>query len=149
MTNVVSYMTGDLFCLKQGYHHSTASRSYVSCHCSSATCKTSHAVIIPPPDLMLTTDASLTGWGAHLDNCQASGLWSEEEQLLHINCLELKAILYAVQAFLPKFPGHQVVILSDNTMAVIYVNRQEGMVLRSLCKLAIEIWDLCITNNCL
>lgn len=51
-----------------------------------------------------------------------------------------------IQAFLPKLSGHHIAILSDNTKAVSYVNHQGGTVSRALCKLALEIWKLCIAN---
>lgn len=104
----------------------------------------------PTPHVTLTTDASLERWGAHLDclnDCQASSPWSPTERLLHINFLELQVILYAIRTFLPKLSGHQVAILSDNTTAVSYINCQGGTVSHYLCKLAIEIWKLCITNG--
>ncbi|XP_032069511.1 uncharacterized protein LOC116506048 [Thamnophis elegans] len=37
--------------------------------------------------ITITTDASLTGWGAHLDTHVAQGKWSEEESALSINLL--------------------------------------------------------------
>ena len=45
-----------------------------------------------PPGLLLFTDASCAGWGAHLLDQRASGKWSEEEKMLHINLLEMKAV---------------------------------------------------------
>ena len=44
-----------------------------------------------PPGLLLFTDASCAGWGAHLLDQRASGKWSEEEKMFHINLLEMKA----------------------------------------------------------
>ena len=41
--------------------------------------------------LQLFTDASNEGWGAHLGDYTAKGLWSKAEGDLHINLLELKA----------------------------------------------------------
>lgn len=74
--------------------------------------------------------------------------WSPEDSLLHISVLELKAILLTIHAFLPHLSGHVVAIRSDdNTTAVSYVNKKGGTVSRSLCKLAIDIWTLCIENK--
>ena len=53
----------------------------------------------PPPDLHLYSDASWSGWGAHLLDRFLSGVWSEEEQLLHIILLEMKAMFLALQLF--------------------------------------------------
>ena len=41
--------------------------------------------------IQLFTDASNEGWGAHLRDSTAGGLWSVSESRLHINFLELKA----------------------------------------------------------
>ncbi len=40
---------------------------------------------------MITTDASMTGWGAVFEGRPASGEWKEEFLFWHINCLELRS----------------------------------------------------------
>ena len=45
------------------------------------------------------TDASISGWGASRENCTIHGRWSTMERQLHINLLELQAILFALMAF--------------------------------------------------
>ena len=47
--------------------------------------------------IQLFTDASNEGWGAHLEQTSAKGLWSDREKRLHINILELKAVSLALQ----------------------------------------------------
>ena len=42
---------------------------------------------VPPPSLLLYTDASLTGWGTHLLNLTVAGVWFRKERDLHINVL--------------------------------------------------------------
>ena len=49
--------------------------------------------------LQLFTDASNEGWGAHLGDFTARGLWSTQESALHINLLELQAVLLALKQF--------------------------------------------------
>ena len=49
--------------------------------------------------IQLFTDASNDGWGAHLEQTSAKGLWSDKEKRLHINVLELKAVSLALQSF--------------------------------------------------
>ena len=49
--------------------------------------------------LQIFTDASNEGWGAHLGGSIARGVWSEPESRLHINFLELKAVLLALRSF--------------------------------------------------
>ena len=53
----------------------------------------------PPPEPCLNLDASRSGWGAHLLDQSASGLWSNQETWLHINILEMKALFLALRAF--------------------------------------------------
>ena len=47
------------------------------------------------PSIQLTTDASLSGWGAHCLNLTANGHWIPQEAALHINALELLAVFKA------------------------------------------------------
>ena len=68
----------------------------------------------PPPEV-LYTDASNEGWGAHLLDLTASGLWSKDEKSLHINLLEMKAVLMACHTFQDKLMGQTVGLMSDNT----------------------------------
>ena len=57
------------------------------------------SIIAPAPDLVITTDAPVTGWGAVCQGIRTTGLWSPQEATsLHINALELKAILFAAKA---------------------------------------------------
>ena len=46
----------------------------------------------------MTTDASLTGWGAFCEFRTLSGVWTTEEAQAHINLLELEAVVRAVKA---------------------------------------------------
>ena len=54
---------------------------------------------IPDAQANLFTDASKSGWGAHLDALQVSGQWSTRETLLHINHLRTLAVRNALLAF--------------------------------------------------
>ncbi len=53
---------------------------------------------------MVTTDASMTGWGAVFEGRPASGEWTGEFLSWHINCLELRAVFLALMYFVP-VPG--------------------------------------------
>ena len=89
----------------------------------------------PAPDLHLYSDASSSGWGAHLLDQNVSGMWSAQEKLLHINLLEMKALFLALQAFQEDVAGHHVTAMCDNSTVVAYVNKQGGTVSRPLCLL--------------
>ncbi len=49
--------------------------------------------------VVVTTDASSTGWGATCNGQAASGLWTGPRLLWHINCLELLAVHLALWQF--------------------------------------------------
>ena len=90
----------------------------------------------PAPDLHLYSDASCSGWGAHFLDQHMSGVWSDQEKLLHINLLEMKALFLGLQAFREDVIGHHVTVMCDNSTVVVYVNKQGGTVSRALCLLA-------------
>ncbi|MPC35590.1 hypothetical protein E2C01_029015 [Portunus trituberculatus] len=72
-------------------------------------------------NIHLFTDTSTTGWGGQLHHMTPGGSWSSEEKLLHINALELKAILFAHQAFTCELCGRHIKVFRDNTTDVNYV----------------------------
>ena len=89
------------------------------------------------------TDASNKGWGAHLGDYTAKGLWSKPEGTLHINFLELKAVLLALKQFEPLCWGQTIVVCTDNTTVVSYTNKEGGMRSGSLCALLWRLLSWC------
>ena len=114
--------------------------------------------ITPPPfDFTIRTDASLLGWGATCNGTSTGGRWSVEAEQ-HINCLELKAAILALKAFLrvgmqpsPRSLGHHpprhILLEMDNTTAVAYVSRRGGSQSPSLSLLALELWSFLLTQG--
>ncbi|CAM4654716.1 unnamed protein product [Leuciscus chuanchicus] len=49
---------------------------------------------------LLTTDASLTGWGAILEGRSSQGLWEDHHRSWHINHLEMLAVFRALRSFI-------------------------------------------------
>ena len=80
----------------------------------------------PPPELRLYSDASRSGWGAHLLDQSASGLWPDQETSLHINILEMKALFLALQTFRDVVTNQRVTAMCDNSTVVAYVCKQGG-----------------------
>lgn len=99
------------------------------------------------PRRTLTTDASLTGWGATLDDLEMSGLWSSRETGLHINVLEARAILNAVSRWKHLLRNHAVTVRSDNTTSVAYINKEGGTRSRLLNETIWNLLTLCDRNN--
>ena len=84
----------------------------------------------PSPELRVTTDASMEGWGGYLhgpQNTLLQGLWSPQEQQLHINLLELRAIRLTLMGLDTLISGKSVLLESDNSTTVAYVNKQGGV----------------------
>ena len=74
----------------------------------------------------MTTDASLSGWGAVCLGRSARGSWLPPWSSAHINVLELRAVLLALRAFMPWIQGRHVLVRSDNVTTVFYINHQGG-----------------------
>ena len=93
----------------------------------------------PGRRVVLATDASLTGWGAVMSGRPARGLWSGRHLTWHINRLEMLAVFLALKHFLPDLRGRHVLVRTDNTTVVSYINRQGGLRSRPLYRLALQI----------
>ena len=61
-------------------------------------------------------------WGAICNNVKTNGKWSFQESRLHINVLELKGALLAVQSLLKNHHQVTVSLNMDNSTAVSYIN---------------------------
>ena len=101
----------------------------------------------PPHSLVLTSDASQSGWGATLPPHRVSGTWSKEESLVHINSLELRVVFLSLKSLIVHVTGQFLLVRSDNTTVVSYINFQGGTHSPSLCLLAIELWEWCIQRG--
>ena len=90
-------------------------------------------------EFTIFTDASTQGWGAHMGDSQISCSWTHTDRRLHINCLELKAVFHALQHWAQMFQGHQVMIATDNSTVVSYINKQGGTHSPTLVRLRVEL----------
>ena len=93
--------------------------------------------------LQIFTDASKEGWGAHLNEHTARGTWSLPESKLHINHLELKAVFLALKEFQNLCCNKTVLIATNNTTVVAYINKEGRMKLGLLCALLWRILSWC------
>ena len=107
---------------------------------------------IPEIDHVIHTDASKHlggGWGAS-DGCHddINGRWSLHEQNLDINCLELKAVKLAIQSYAPLYRVcKHIRIMSDNTSAIAYINKQGGTKCMTQNDLSVKIWEYAMENG--
>ena len=93
--------------------------------------------------IQLFTDASNEGWGAHLDQNSTKGLRSEREKRLHINVLELKAVSLALRDFKDQCQNQTVLVATDNSTVVAYINKQGGTHSAEMCALLWKIMTWC------
>ena len=93
--------------------------------------------------IQLFTDASNEGWGAHLDQNSTKGLWSDREKRLHINVLELKAVSLALRDFKDQCQNQTVLVATDNSTVVAYINKQGGTRSAEMCALLWKIMTWC------
>ena len=91
----------------------------------------------------ITTDASLTGWGAIHDGMTAKGIWSPALRTRYINYLELMAVLLALKRFERFVRDCHVQIRTDNTATMCYINKEGGLAPAALDGLAQELTLWC------
>ena len=94
----------------------------------------------PPPVHTVFTDASCSGWGAHLEpeGLMCHGVWHQNQSHLHINILEMKAILLALKEFQLILSNSSVMIATDNSSVVAYLQKEGGTHSPTLC---VEVWE--------
>ena len=91
----------------------------------------------------MTTDASPKGWGASWGNQKTGGQWSTEESALHINVLELKAVLLTIQTVKIFHSPKSIHLKMDNALS--YIVKMGGTKNLGMIGLSKEIWDLLIS----
>ena len=94
----------------------------------------------PPHAYTLFMDASVSGWGAHLDpeGLLCHGVWTPDQSQLHINILEMKAILSALKQCQDILANSLIMVATDNSSVVAYIRKEGGTHSPSLC---MEVWE--------
>ncbi len=82
------------------------------------------------------TDASTTGWGATYSGHAVSGVWTGPQLHWHINCLKLLAVRLALSRLGGRLQRKDVLVRTDNTVTIAYINRQGGLRSRRMSQLA-------------
>ena len=100
------------------------------------------------PHITLQTDASSIGWGGTLVNSKSTGgRWLSCEKSQHINALELRAVLYSLQALIHDMNDVHILLQIDNTTAVTYLREMGGSHSQDCNQLAHDIWEWCIDRR--
>ena len=81
--------------------------------------------------------------GRSLKRAHCKRSWSVPESKLHINYLELKAVFLALKEFQDLCVGKIVLVATDNTTVVAYINQGGGMRSGPLCALLWRILTWC------
>ena len=100
------------------------------------------------PNYIMTCDSSMSGWGAEIrsEGSFTKGVWSVDEQSLHINVLELKACKLGIMALAKGKEKVHIRILTDNTTICSYINKFGGKK-QDLNHTAREMWIWCISKE--
>ena len=93
----------------------------------------------PLPHLTIYVDASNLGWGGYLGSVSAMGTWSAEEKSFHINVKEMLGAWNVLKELEHLLRGRRVLIASDNSTVVCYINKQGGLHSRQLCRLVMDM----------
>ncbi len=75
----------------------------------------------PVCQVLLFTDSSLTGWGAHIGTQVVSGVWSKAERGLHMYVLEMRAVRLTLTHFTRVLENRAGLLATDNTSVRAYV----------------------------
>ena len=81
---------------------------------------------LPAADVTLQTDASTSGWGGHAGVHAFHGIWSSVDREKHINVLEMMAVRMSLTELKPP-AGSVVLVNTDNTTTMYYINKQGGV----------------------
>lgn len=149
INNIISHLTTEEMCkaYRRIVELSEGAREELTWWAREAV-KWNSAPILPPvPDLTIETDASLAGWGATCRGARSGGLWSLEEQKMHINALELLAATLAVKSFAKGEKNINIQIKTDNRTTVAYVNHLGGTHSDVLNNLAMDLWRWAMQRN--
>ena len=101
----------------------------------------------PKPAYLISTDASVRGWGAFESGRSLSGLWAGTDRRLHINHKELLTVHMVLTQWAHRLAGHPVHFRMDNKTAVSYLCRQGGTRSSSLTQTAKRILELADSFN--
>ena len=102
----------------------------------------SRPMFLPNPAIVLYTDASFAGWGCYCPDSgiKTGGRWLTEEQSLDINCLELKAVQFALLALCDNMSNCHILVYSDNQTTVVSINKQGSIQSQNCNAIARDIW---------
>ncbi len=98
-------------------------------------------------EVTMYTDASDTGFGGHVGNHMFKGTWNQSERRLHINAKELLAVFHSIRYFYRLLTDRHVLIATDNTTVIAYINKQGGTRSKTLWRMTHYLYQWCSQHN--
>ena len=97
---------------------------------------------MPPIDTTICNDANFDGWGSVCEKSDTGGMWTKQEQALHINTLEILGAKLGLFSFVKDNKDIKYIrVMMDNNTTVAYTNNNGG-VRSDLCDdIAFDIWQ--------
>lgn len=80
---------------------------------------------LPTHKATIVIDASLLGWGVHLNNHTAQETWIPREARLRINVGEVRVVHLVCKAFLQVIRSFHIQVMSDNITTMIQTGQNE------------------------
>ena len=105
------------------------------------------SIMLPTAQVVISTDASRTGWGATSEGVSLGGHWTREESNQHINFLELKAAFLGLKGFASSLELQHIRLLMDSSTAIAFINKKGGTHSKMLSDLSLLIWSWCLKRK--
>ncbi|XP_064465265.1 uncharacterized protein LOC135376675 [Ornithodoros turicata] len=97
--------------------------------------------------LVIQSDSSLLRWGAVCRGVYIGQPWPPQDRALHINELELKAAILALQTFARGLKQGCVLIQMDNTVAITAISKLGSARSLTLSSFAHQMWSWCFQKG--
>ena len=102
----------------------------------------------PEIDYIIYADANIKDWGPYDNNETINGRWLDYAAQSHFNVLELTAIKFAIRSFLSlKHNMKNFRIITDNSTAICYINKQGGMNSMTCNDISKQTWEFCFQKR--
>ena len=134
-------------CLKRNYNSKVALDPLWYWHLSNLKLSNWRSAISHQPELLIHSDASKKGWGALCQKTSVRGFWSQAEQALHKNILELREAKFEIITLCRYKKDLAVHAQIDIQVALDYLVKMGGARNLLMIQVTKEIWEICFTNE--
>ena len=99
------------------------------------------------PTHHLYTDASADGWGAYMGHHTVTAKWAAHQSKWSSNKREMQAILEAVTLWRALMKNAVLLVATDNTTAMAYINKQGGLRSSVLHDMTLQLYRIAYEDN--